>query len=118
MIGVLIIAHGQLGNSLIGCAEHVFGKSLGQLAHFDVAHNQDPEKQLPSAQQMLDTLNTGDGVLILSDIYGATPCNIVTKLLGKQDVAGVAGVNLPMLLAVLNNRCHGRCIRNRGFWRR
>ena len=104
MIGILIIAHGGLGESLIHCVTHVLGKQPPQLAHFAVGTNDDPSDLLPQAQQVVSTLNTGSGVLILSDIYGASPCNLVTKLLAPGKVEGVAGVNLPMLVRVLNYR--------------
>ena len=104
MIGILIIAHGGLGESLIHCVTHVLGKQPPQLAHFAVGTNDDPSDLLPQAQQAVSTLNTGSGVLILSDIYGASPCNLVTKLLAPGKVEGVAGVNLPMLVRVLNYR--------------
>ena len=104
MIGILIIAHGGLGESLIHCVTHVLGKQPPQLAHFAVGTNDDPSDLLPQAQQAVNTLNTGSGVLILSDIYGASPCNLVTKLLAPGKVEGVAGVNLPMLVRVLNYR--------------
>ena len=104
MIGILIIAHGGLGESLIHCVTHVLGKQPLQLAHFAVGTDDDPSDLLPQAQQAVSTLNTGSGVLILSDIYGASPCNLVTKLLAPGKVEGVAGVNLPMLVRVLNYR--------------
>ena len=104
MIGILIIAHGGLGESLIHCVTHVLGKQPPQLAHFAVGTNDDPSDLLPQAQQVVSTLNTGSGVLILSDIYGASPCNLVTKLLAPGKVEGIAGVNLPMLVRVLNYR--------------
>lgn len=104
MIGILIIAHGGLGESLIHCVTHVLGKEPPQLAHFAVGTDDDPSDLLPLAQQVVSTLNTGSGVLILSDIYGASPCNLVTKLLAPGKVEGVAGVNLPMLVRVLNYR--------------
>ena len=104
MIGILIIAHGGLGESLIHCVTHVLGKQPPQLAHFAVGTDDDPSDLLPLAQQVVSTLNTGSGVLILSDIYGASPCNLVTKLLAPGKVEGVAGVNLPMLVRVLNYR--------------
>ena len=104
MIGILIIAHGGLGESLIHCVTHVLGKQPPQLAHFAVGTNDDPSDLLPRAQQMVSTLNMGSGVLILSDIYGASPCNLVTKLLAPGKIEGVAGVNLPMLVRVLNYR--------------
>lgn len=104
MIGILIIAHGGLGESLIHCVTHVLGKQPPQLAHFAVGTDDDPSDLLPQAQQVVSTLNTGSGVLILSDIYGASPCNLVTKLLAPGKIEGVAGVNLPMLVRVLNYR--------------
>ncbi|MES2499690.1 MAG: PTS fructose transporter subunit IIA [Pseudomonadota bacterium] len=104
MIGILIIAHGNLGASLISCANHVLGKQPLQLRALEVATNDDPSVLLPKAQQLVKSLNTGDGVLVLSDMYGATPCNMVIKLLSPGVVEGVAGVNLPMLVRVLNYR--------------
>jgi mannose PTS system EIIA component len=104
MIGILIIAHGSLGDSLIACASHVLGKAPPQLAHFAVGTNDDPSDLLPKAQKILAKLDTGEGVIVLSDMYGATPCNLVTKLLSPNHIEGVAGVNLPMLVRVLNYR--------------
>ena len=104
MIGILIIAHGNLGESLIHCVSHVLGKTPPQLMYFAVATDIDPTDLLPQAMQLVDKLNTGAGVIILSDMYGATPCNLVTKLLAPNHVEGVAGVNLPMLVRVLNYR--------------
>ena len=104
MIGILIIAHGNLGDSLIQCASHVLGKMPPQLTYFAVATDVDPADLLPQALALVETLNSGDGVVILSDMYGATPCNLVTKLLKPNHVEGVAGVNLPMLVRVLNYR--------------
>lgn len=104
MIGILIIAHGSLGESLMHCACHVMGKTPAQLASLAVSIHDEPDALLPKAQAMIAALNSGDGVLILSDIYGATPCNIVSKLLAPGTVEGVAGINLPMLVRVLNYR--------------
>ena len=104
MIGILIIAHGGLGESLMHCVSHVLGKQPPQLAHFAVGTNDDPSDLYPQAQQMVNALNTGSGVLILSDMYGASPCNLVAKLLTPGIIEGVAGVNLPMLVRVLNYR--------------
>lgn len=104
MIGILIIAHGSLGESLIQCASHVMGKRPTQLEYLAVSIQDDPSSLLLTAQAMVTKLDDGQGVLVLSDIYGATPCNMVTKLVNQEGVAGVAGVNLPMLVRVLNYR--------------
>jgi PTS system mannose-specific IIA component len=104
MIGILIIAHGGLGENLIHCVNHVLGKTPPQLMHLAVGTDDDPTDLLPQAQQVVKKLDTGEGVLILSDMYGASPCNLVAKLLSPNQVEGVAGVNLPMLVRVLNYR--------------
>lgn len=107
MIGVLIIAHGSLGPSLIDCATHVMGNRPAQLDFLEISKHDDPASVLPKAQVLVKQLDSGQGVLVLSDIYGATPCNIVTRLLAPDEIEGVAGVNLPMLVRVLNYRHEG-----------
>lgn len=104
MIGILIVAHGNLGDSLIQCATHVMGSRPERLEQFGIQTHDDPCQLLPAMQNMVDQLDSGHGVLILSDIYGATPCNIVSKLLKPEKVIGVAGVNLPMLVRALTYR--------------
>jgi len=80
------------------------GKRPNNLEYLAVSIQDDPSSLLLTAQTMVTKLNDGHGVLVLSDIYGATPCNMVTKLVNQEGVAGVAGVNLPMLVRVLNYR--------------
>jgi PTS system mannose-specific IIA component len=104
MIGILIIAHGTMGESLVHSASHVMGARPPLLRQFGIGMHDDPAQMLPQAQQLLKELDEGQGVLILSDIYGATPCNIVGKLLQPGRVEGVAGVNLPMLVRALTYR--------------
>jgi len=104
MIGILIIAHGNLGENLRDCAQHVLGKAPEQLGYIAVSSQDDPALLLPKAQALLANLNTGDGVLVLSDMYGATPCNLVSKLVQPNLVEGVAGLNLPMLVRAITYR--------------
>lgn len=104
MIGILIIAHGKLGESLIDCASHVMGSMPPRLGYLAVQNYDDPSVLIARAQQVIAELNDGDGIIILSDIYGATPCNVVTKLIRADMVEGVAGVNLPMLVRTLTYR--------------
>lgn len=104
MIGILIVTHGMLGESLIQCASHVLGARPSQLLQLDVESHDDPAALLLHAQQLVKELDQGQGVLILSDIYGATPCNIVGRLLEPGRVEGVAGINLPMLVRTLTYR--------------
>ena len=104
MIGILIVAHGALGESLIDCATHVMGSRPALLKQFGIDMHDDPATLLPVMQKVVRDLDEGDGVLILSDIYGATPCNIVSKLVKQNSVEGIAGVNLPMLVRALTYR--------------
>ncbi|QDF99200.1 PTS fructose transporter subunit IIA [Azoarcus sp. DD4] len=104
MIGIFLITHGTLGEALIQCACHVLNKRPVQIMQLGVSAQDDPLDLLPVAREMLDWTDTGDGVVILTDIYGATPSNIATKLLQAGRVEGIAGVNLPMLLRVLTYR--------------
>ena len=104
MVGILIIAHGTLGESLIHCASHVMGGRPAQLAHIGVSLHDDPQALLPQTTSLLRSLDQGSGVLVLSDVYGATPSNIACRLLVPGKIEGVAGVNLPMLVRALTYR--------------
>jgi len=104
MVGILIVAHGTLGESLIHCASHVMGSRPLQLMQIGVTVHDDPQAILPQALKLVKQLDQGKGVLVLSDIYGATPCNIAAKLLIPGKVEGVVGVNLPMLIRALTYR--------------
>lgn len=104
MIGILIISHGNLGDSLIHCANHVMGKRSEFLAHMSITVQDDPDIVLPKAQKLVKELDQGNGVLVLSDICGATPCNIASRLIRPGKVECLAGVNLPMLVRALTYR--------------
>ena len=104
MVGILIIAHGTLGESLIHCASHVLNKRPARLKQLGVTAQDDPLLLLPQARDLVKQLDSGSGVLILSDMYGGSPSNITAKLLRPGHVEGVAGVNLPMLIRVLTYR--------------
>lgn len=104
MIGLFLITHTSYGESLIQCACHVLNKRPPQLLQLGVSIQDDPLDLLPLAQDMLKMVDSGEGVLILTDIYGATPANLALKLLEPGRIEGLAGVNLPMLLRALTYR--------------
>jgi len=104
MIGILIVSHGDFGEALIHSASHVLGKRPEQVRQMGVAVKDDPDAVLPKARELLRQLDTGEGVLILTDMLGATPSNIATRLLKPGRIEGLAGASLPMLIRALTYR--------------
>ena len=104
MIGIFLITHGSLGESLVQCACHVLNKRPQQIVQLGVSGQDDPLDALPLARDMLKLVDSGKGVLLLTDIFGATPSNVALKLLQPGRLEGVAGVTLPMLLRALTYR--------------
>jgi PTS system ascorbate-specific IIA component len=104
MIGLLIVAHGTLGESLIHCASHVMGKRPLYLRQLGVTIHDEPEAILPQGLDLVRFLDQGSGVLVMTDIFGATPSNIACRLLKPGRVEGISGVNLPMLIKALSYR--------------
>ncbi|MDR3158800.1 MAG: PTS fructose transporter subunit IIA [Zoogloeaceae bacterium] len=107
MIGILLVTHGTLGEALLQNVCHVLGKRPPLLAQFGVAAQDDPLDVLPLARHCLRQVDGGAGVLVMTDIFGATPANLVLKLLEPGKVEGVSGVSLPMLLRALTYREKG-----------
>ena len=104
MIGILIVSHGAFGESLIHSASHVLGKRPLYLRQVGITVHDDPDAILPMASDLIRFLDQGQGVLVLTDIYGATPSNMASRLLEPGRVEGIAGVNLPMLIRALTYR--------------
>ncbi len=104
MIGIIIVSHEPLGTALLHCTRHIFGRMPSQLAALDVIPDEDPDAAFASAEELLKRINDGSGVLVLTDVYGATPSRIAARLAQPQRVLVLAGVNLPMLCKALNNR--------------
>lgn len=104
MIGILVAAHGSLGESLIECAAYVLGQRPEHLLALDLSEPADPEQLLAEARAKVAQLDEGEGVLVLTDIYGATPCNTVRRLVEPGRVEAVAGVSVPMLLKAITYR--------------
>ena len=97
MNSILIIAHAPLAHALRQCALHVFPDAAPAIAALDVQPNTPPEQTLASARILLEQL-------VLTDTFGATPCNVAQKLVDGLHSKLVAGVNLPMLLRSVGYR--------------
>jgi PTS system mannose-specific IIA component len=104
MIGVLLVTHGEIGTALLGSASQILGGAPAQVVTLSVWRQDDPDDLILRARELLEHIDSGDGVLVLTDIFGATPGNVVSRLLEDNHVEGVSGVSLPMLLRVLTGR--------------
>jgi mannose PTS system EIIA component len=104
MYGLLIVSHGAFGESLIHSASHVLGRRPLYLRQLGITVHDDPDEIFPVAVDLIRFLDQGRGVLVMTDIYGATPSNIAARLLEPGRVEGLAGVNMPMLIKALTHR--------------
>lgn len=101
MVGILLVTHNGLGDSFIDCVKHVLGEVPPNLKSLSVYASDDPKQKLVEGEELIKELDAGGGVLILADVFGATPSNIGRQLCHVERVMGVAGLNLPMLLRVV-----------------
>ena len=101
MAGILLVTHNGLGDSFVDCVKHVLGEVPPNLKVLSVLASDDLQLKLVEGQTLIKQLDTGGGVLILADAFGATPSNIGRQLCHAERVTGVAGLNLPMLLRVV-----------------
>jgi PTS system mannose-specific IIA component len=101
MVGILLITHYTLGDSLLECASHVLGYVPDNARALAVACDAEPAAVQQSAQVLIASLDSGSGVLVLADMQGGTPANIACRLALTDKVAVVSGANLPMLVRAL-----------------
>jgi len=104
MVAVLLITHGGLGEQLLDAASHTLGAQPERVEFLTVVDRDKPEALLARAKAALARLDDGSGVLVITDMFGATPANVAAKLLADGRVEGLAGANLPMLVRALAHR--------------
>lgn len=102
-VGVLLITHPGIGTAMLHTANRILGGSQGQSTKcLEVPADVALEPLQANARGLLRTLDGGEGVLIITDVYGATPDNFARSLTASPDVKVIAGLNLAMLLRVFN----------------
>lgn len=101
-VGVLIISHDGIGPALLGTATLMLNDCPLQTKLLTVSRDCDPDQLAEDAIEQLDALDSGDGVLVLTDLYGSTPCNIAQRLAPQNHIQVVSGLNLSMLIRVFN----------------
>lgn len=102
MVGLLIITHNQIGTALFETATHMLGMCPLMAEVLPVTNDCDPDAMVRRGRQLVEELDQGDGVLVLTDMYGSTPSNIAARLADNRQVLVVSGLNLPMLVRVMN----------------
>jgi PTS system mannose-specific IIA component len=104
MISVLVIAHEPLATALIHCTRHIYGRLPYQVAALDVIPDEDPDIALRAARDLAARINDGSGLVVLTDLFGATPARVAVQLAEPMRVIVFHGANLPLLLKLLNYR--------------
>ncbi len=103
MIGVVVVSHGRLADEFVAATEHVVGPMDAFLA-VCIGPDDDMEKRRADIRQAIADADRGEGVLVLTDMFGGTPSNLAISLLETGKVEVIAGVNLPMLIKLAEAR--------------
>jgi mannose PTS system EIIA component len=101
MIGVVVVTHGQLATELLNAAETIVGE-LPRFAAVSIGWHEDTEDARSEIEQAIARVDDGEGVLILTDMFGGTPSNLALTFLVAGRVEVITGVNLPMLIKLVN----------------
>ena len=103
MIGLLIVTHCELGREFLNAAEFIVGR-LEAAEVVSITQTSDSEEIRKTIENKISTLNKGKGVIILTDMFGGTPSNLSLSFLDEEMVEVLTGVNLPMVIAIAQNR--------------
>ena len=103
MIGMVLVTHGRLAAEFIAALEHVVGAQK-QVAAICIGAEDDMEARRQDILRRISEVDTGDGVVLLTDMFGGTPSNLAISVMDRPRVEVVAGVNLPMLIKLASLR--------------
>jgi len=103
MIGLVLVTHGRLAEEFVAAMEHVVGPQE-QIETISIGPDDDMEKRRRDILQGTRTVDSGDGVIVLTDMFGGTPSNLAISIMDKARVEVIAGVNLPMLIKLASVR--------------
>lgn len=104
MTGILVVAHANLGETLIETVEFILGKKEDNLIAVSINIKEDPESLRKKIKKSIAKVQTDNGVIILTDMFGGTPSNLSYSFLEEGKVEVISGVNLPILLRAVNTR--------------
>ena len=104
MIGLVLVTHGRLADELRAAMEHVVGRQR-HVATVCIGPDDDIEQRRADVARCIDEVDAGDGVVLLTDMFGGTPSNLAISQMDRKGVEVIAGVNLPMLVKLAKVRC-------------
>ena len=102
MAGLITVTHGNVGASMIDCIIDILGKKPHDLVNLSVNNNDNPDLVYKKIKHLITRVDRGQGTLIMTDVYGATPSNIVKRLVNPGKIECISGVNISMLLKAVN----------------
>ncbi|MEE2691355.1 MAG: PTS sugar transporter subunit IIA [Pseudomonadota bacterium] len=103
MIGIVVVTHGRLAEEFLAAAEHVVGPQA-QAQAVSIGADDDMEKRRADILEAAKAVDSGEGVIILTDMFGGTPSNLAISVMEKANAEVIAGVNLPMLIKLASIR--------------
>ncbi len=103
MIGLVLVTHGNLANEFISAMQHVVGKQE-QVDGVCIGPEDDMEMRRTEILNKVEKVNSGEGVVVLTDMFGGTPSNLAISIMDRAKVEIIAGVNLPMLIKIASLR--------------
>ncbi|MGF1544020.1 MAG: PTS sugar transporter subunit IIA [Parvularculaceae bacterium] len=103
MIGIVVVTHGRLAQEFVAAAEHVVGPQEN-IAAVSIGADDDMEKRRADILKAASKVDAGDGVIILTDMFGGTPSNLAISVMEKAKAEVIAGVNLPLLIKLASIR--------------
>ncbi len=103
MIGMVLVTHGRLASEFVAALEHVVGPQAAIRA-ICIGPDDDMEKRRQDIIDCTNQVDEGEGVIVLTDMFGGTPSNLAISIMDRADVEVIAGVNLPMLIKLASMR--------------
>jgi len=103
MIGIVLVTHGKLADEFLSAMQHVVGPQ-DQIATACIGPNDDMNERRNDILEKVQSVDTGEGVVVLTDMFGGTPSNLAISIMDRANIEVIAGINLPMLVKLANLR--------------
>lgn len=103
MLGIVLVSHGNLAREMLSVTEHVVGKQTG-IECVGIALDDDVELKRHEILEKTSAVDTGDGVIIITDMFGGTPSNLALSIMEERNIEIISGMNLPMLVKLIRER--------------